>query len=92
MAGALCDVSDHFLLIFTVRISWRVHTVKANGCSQKTVASMLSDSLNCLSLVSYGVPHRRTLPLSKYKERVRDKFSGKRELAHRSSPVVNVPL
>ncbi|OWM77732.1 hypothetical protein CDL15_Pgr012434 [Punica granatum] len=39
-----------------------------------------------------GVPHRRTPPSSKYKEKIRDKFSGKRELAHRSSPVVNVPL
>ncbi|OWM78333.1 hypothetical protein CDL15_Pgr001054 [Punica granatum] len=44
------------------------------------------------AVVLAGVPHRRTPPSSKYKERVRDKFSGKRELVHRSLPVVNVPL
>ncbi|OWM74522.1 hypothetical protein CDL15_Pgr005101 [Punica granatum] len=48
VAGAWCDVSDHLLLFFTVRTSWRVHAVKVNGCSRKTVASMLSDSLNVL--------------------------------------------
>ncbi|PKI44999.1 hypothetical protein CRG98_034606 [Punica granatum] len=33
---------------------------------------------------SRRVPQRRTPPSSKYKERARDKFSGKRELAHPS--------
>ncbi|PKI58285.1 hypothetical protein CRG98_021367 [Punica granatum] len=46
----------------------------------------------CITEAALGVPHRRTPPSSKYKEKIRDKFSGKRELAHRSSPVVNVPL
>ncbi|OWM90082.1 hypothetical protein CDL15_Pgr000869 [Punica granatum] len=93
VASALCDVSDHLLLFFTVRTSWGVHAVKANEYSRKTIASMLSDSLNCPHLrLHRGIPHRQTPPSSKYKERVRDKFSGKRELAHRSSLVVNVPL
>ncbi|OWM82721.1 hypothetical protein CDL15_Pgr014209 [Punica granatum] len=47
VAGALYDVSDHLLLFFTVSTSWRVYAIEANGCSRKTVASMLSDSLNC---------------------------------------------
>ncbi|PKI57418.1 hypothetical protein CRG98_022192 [Punica granatum] len=46
----------------------------------------------CITEAALGVPHRQTPPSPKYKEKVRDKFSGKRELAHRSSPVVNVPL
>ncbi|OWM72936.1 hypothetical protein CDL15_Pgr016496 [Punica granatum] len=51
------------------------------------VAGALCDVSDHLLLFFTGVPYRRTLPLSKYKERVRDKFSGKRELAHRSSPM-----
>ncbi|OWM85753.1 hypothetical protein CDL15_Pgr023686 [Punica granatum] len=50
VAGALCDVSDHLLLFFAVHASWRVHAAEVTGCSRKTVASMLSDSLNCPSL------------------------------------------
>ncbi|PKI56804.1 hypothetical protein CRG98_022762 [Punica granatum] len=30
-----------------VRASWKVHVAEVAGCSRKTVASMLSDSLNC---------------------------------------------
>ncbi|PKI40449.1 hypothetical protein CRG98_039153 [Punica granatum] len=51
------------------------------------VAGALCDVSDHLLLFFTGVLHRRTLPLSKYKERVRDKFSGKRELTHRSSLV-----
>ncbi|OWM91295.1 hypothetical protein CDL15_Pgr000239 [Punica granatum] len=93
VVGAWCDVSDHLLLFFTARASWRVHAVETIGYSRKMVASMLSDSLDCPCFrLHRGVPHHWTPPSSKYKERVRDKFSRKRELVHRSSPVVNVPL
>ncbi|OWM90071.1 hypothetical protein CDL15_Pgr000858 [Punica granatum] len=47
VAGTLCDVSDHLLLLFVVRASWRVHAAEVAGCSRKTVASMLNDSLDC---------------------------------------------
>ncbi|PKI67596.1 hypothetical protein CRG98_012019 [Punica granatum] len=47
VAGALCDVSDHLLLSFIVRASWRVHAAEVSRCSRKTVTSMLSDSLDC---------------------------------------------
>ncbi|PKI77734.1 hypothetical protein CRG98_001858 [Punica granatum] len=93
IAGALCDVSDHLLLFFAVRASWRAYAAEVTSCSKKTVASMLNDLLDYSHLrLRRGVPYRWTPLSSKYKERVRDKFSGKRELVHRPSPVVNVPL
>ncbi|PKI54839.1 hypothetical protein CRG98_024790 [Punica granatum] len=47
VVGAWCDVSDHLLLFFTARASWRVHAIEATECSRKMVASMLNDSLDC---------------------------------------------
>ncbi|PKI58099.1 hypothetical protein CRG98_021526 [Punica granatum] len=53
VVGAWCDVSDHLLLSFTVRASWRVHAAEVTGRSRKMVASMLSDLLNCPCLRLY---------------------------------------
>ncbi|PKI58158.1 hypothetical protein CRG98_021446 [Punica granatum] len=55
----------------------------------RVVPNCLDCIFSCPLCLRKGVPHRWTPPSSKYKERVQDKFSGKRELAHRSSPVVN---
>ncbi|PKI38931.1 hypothetical protein CRG98_040703 [Punica granatum] len=51
----------------------------------QVVPNCLDDVFSCPLCLRKGVPHRRTPPSSKYKERVRDKFLGKRELVHRSS-------
>ncbi|OWM90079.1 hypothetical protein CDL15_Pgr000866 [Punica granatum] len=47
VAGVWCDVFDYHLLFFAVRASRRVHDTEVTGCSRKTVASMLNDSLDC---------------------------------------------
>ncbi|OWM76939.1 hypothetical protein CDL15_Pgr011664 [Punica granatum] len=50
VVDAWCDVSDHLLLFFAIRASWMVHAAEVTRCSRKTVASMLSDSLDCSRL------------------------------------------
>ncbi|PKI73211.1 hypothetical protein CRG98_006409 [Punica granatum] len=42
------DAPSSFVEVACVCASWRVHVVEVTGCSRKTVASMLSDSLNVL--------------------------------------------
>ncbi|PKI57886.1 hypothetical protein CRG98_021725 [Punica granatum] len=74
----------------------RVFESLLGGFARCTGACPMSCMMHCIMkwcmLNEKGVPHRRAPPSSKYKERVRDKFSGKPELAHRSSPGANVPL
>ncbi|PKI69526.1 hypothetical protein CRG98_010101, partial [Punica granatum] len=56
------------------------------------IPNCLDGIFSCPLCLRKGVPHRQTPPSSKYKERVRDKFSGKRELAHRSLPVARAAV
>ncbi|PKI60805.1 hypothetical protein CRG98_018794 [Punica granatum] len=94
VAGAFCDrCPQSYLDISAVHASWMVHAAEAAECSRKTVALILDNSLNCLRLLfCRGYLIIRHPPCRSKRKRVRDKFSEKRELAHRSSLVANVPL